>query len=166
VSDVIVEGSARSERALPTPAIDACDLQAAVPGLDPDAAARAVVLATLAVEAAIWPNELPAPPLPPPLQAVLLTVSARLAGSSGVAGTQIVSESIGAYSYRLSGPPTLDTALGLTDAELDALEPWMSHQRVYELSVVGAPLAWPVNWWQCDYDNLVAYVDEQIGGTS
>jgi hypothetical protein len=148
----------QSARGLPAPALDACDLQQLFPDLDPAAAARATLLATIAIEAALWPNPIP-DPIPPPVQAVLLTVAARLAGSSGLGSTQVVSESIGAYSYRLAGPPSIDTALGLSEAEAKALEPWAAKAGVYELHVGPAYYPWPVGWWQADYDNLVAFWD-------
>lgn len=141
-------------RALPPPAIDPDDLIALIPGLSPEDAERYCSLATLAVQAAIWPNELPPAPLPPPLYATVLTVAARLAGSAAPGVGQVVSESIGSYSYHLANPPTLDAALGLTDSELDALEPWMARKTLFQLDVAGSsPYGWPVDWWQRDYDN-------------
>jgi hypothetical protein len=144
--------------AVSAPALDPCELQQLFPNLAPEDAARAALLATLAVSAALWPNPIP-DPAPPPVQAALLTIAARLAGSSGLSSTQVVSESIGAYSYRLAGPPSIDSALALSDAERKLLAPWAGSQGVYELHVGGAAYPWPVGWWQADYDNLVAFWD-------
>jgi len=151
-----------SSRSLPAPAIDACELER-VMGVDAADAQRAVVLATLAVEAAIWPNELPDPPLPAPLQAVLLTIATRIAGSTVPGSSQVVSESIGAYSYRLAGPPSLDDALALSELERRALAPWMpaGKRSAYQLDTSYPMPAFPIDWWQRDYDNLVALADAQ-----
>lgn len=149
-----------SARALPAPAIDACDVERLFPELDPGDAERAVVLATLAVQAALWPNELPDAPLPAPLQAVMLTVAARIAASSSTGSQEVVSESIGAYSYRReTGAVATGGLLWLTEDELAALAPWSGHKAVYELDVAARALGWPVEWWQRDLDDVQAYWD-------
>ena len=150
---------AEQARALPPPALDSCDLVGLVPGLDPATAERAVALATLVVTAALYPNPIPSP-IPAPVAQVLLSVSLRVAGATTVGGGQVVSESIGGYSYRLASPPSLDAAFGLTDAERDALAPWAGSSGVYELTTGLGALGWPIDWWQRDYDNALAYFDE------
>src|SRR5262245_42147679 len=148
--------ASHSMRALPSPALDPCDVAALMPDVDSEDVERGVVLATLAVQAAIWPNELPPPPLPAPLAAVLLSISARLATSPTPGTPQVVSESLGSYSWRAANPPTLDAALALSDGELDALAPWMpaAKRGAYELTTLPAGPVWPVDWWQRDLDNV------------
>lgn len=165
-TDELVEGAA--PRALPPPAIDPEDLIALVPGTSPEDAARYCSLATLAVEAAIWPNTLP-DPLPPPLHAATLAIAGRFA-RSGTAGGQpaVVSESIGSYTYRLAEPLSADAALYLLDAELELLGPWLPEGKrsAFELHLGGAMVPWPVDWWQRNLDNREAAVDAALLGPS
>lgn len=140
--------------ALPASAIDSCELLELAPGLDPAEAERAAALATLAVTSYLHPNPIP-DPLPPPVAQVLLSVSLRIAGSTTVGAGQVVSESIGSYSYRLASPPSLDAALLLTDDEKAALAPWTADAGgVYELHVGRDPASWPLDWWQRNLDTL------------
>jgi hypothetical protein len=162
VSSATTQSGSAQPRALPPPALDVCELERLFPGLDAAEAQRAVLLGTLAVAAALWPNELPAPPLPVPVTAVLLSVSARImhAGTAGQA--EVVSESLGAYSYRRETSGTESGLLWLNDAELEALEPWRGGRKgAYELDVACSALGWPIDWWQRDYDDLSAYWDAQ-----
>jgi hypothetical protein len=144
-------------RALPPPLVDPSDVERLVPGISPDEAELYASLATLALQAAAWPRELPEP-LPLPVQLVGLSVAVRLARAGeagGGVGLPVVSESIGAYTYRLAEPDTLDAALALSEAELELLRPWLGHERVYDVSI--APwrrFGWPPDWWQRDLDRL------------
>jgi hypothetical protein len=142
-------------RALPSPAIPPEDVQAILPSLTLEQATLAAQLATVAVEAALWPAAIPQPP-PAPVYGVLLSVSVRF-GQAILQGATlpIVSESLGSYSYRLATPASLPSAFGLTDAELEALQPWSSH-GVYDVSIAGGAEPWPVDWWQRDVDNTEA----------
>jgi hypothetical protein len=129
-------------------------VQAILPGLTTEQATLAAQLATVAVEAAIWPNTIP-DPLPAPMYEVLLSASVRF-GQAILQGSAlpVVSESLGSYSYRLAAPATLTGAFGLTSSELVALGPWISRGTCYDVSVSGGAVAWPVDWWQRDYDNI------------
>jgi hypothetical protein len=142
-------------RALPAPAIDPADVQAVLPALTTEQATLAAQLATVAVEAALYPNTIPSP-TPQPVYAVLLQASVRF-GSAILQGSvlPVVSESLGSYSYRLATPATLASGFGLTAAELEALEPWTAGRSgAYDLSVAGTAPQWPVDWWQRNYDHL------------
>jgi hypothetical protein len=131
-------------------------VQAILPGLSPEQAQLAAQLATVAVEAAIWPSTIPSP-IPAPMYEVLLSASVRF-GQALLQGTTapVVSESLGSYSYRLATPATLTGAFGLTSSELAALGPWIPRGTCYDVSVSGGVVAWPVDWWQRDYDNIEA----------
>jgi hypothetical protein len=126
---------------------------AILPGLSPEQAQLAAQLATVAVEAAIWPLEIPEP-VPAPMYEVLLSASVRF-GQAILQGTSlpVVGESLGSYSYRLAQPATLTGAFGLTSSELDALAPW-TRSGAYDVPVGVGYQPWPVDWWQRDYDNL------------
>lgn len=165
---VVSEQAAVAPRALPDPAIPPEDLQAVMPGLSLEDATRYCSLATLAVSAAIWPKVIPNPPNPPaPMYAALLSVATRFAtvgeaSGDSVSGMPVVSESIGSYSYRLQSPPTLDSILALTDAERNLLAPWLA-PSAYMLDLAPNPwVGWPIDWWQRDYDNLVALADGAV----
>jgi hypothetical protein len=86
---------------------------------------------------------------------VLLSSSVRF-GQAILQGSTlpVLSESIGSYSYRLAAPATLGGAFGLTELELEQLTPWTGRGGVYDLDVSGGAVAWPVDWWQRNYDNL------------
>ena len=143
-------------QSLPDPVIDPADLEAIMPGLTPEEASLYCSLATLALEAVCWPMPIPAAPLPAPLELAGLSIATRLAAAGEAAGEggAVVSESIGSYTYRLATPLALDQALSLTDAERDLLRPWAGQTGVYDLSVLGPTLDWPLGWWQADYDRL------------
>jgi hypothetical protein len=122
-----------------------------VPGLDADQARQAAQLATLMLQAALYPRELP-DPLPVPLYAVALMAAGRLARAGDPAGS-VVSESLGAYSYRLNLPTPLDQALMFTDDELGLLRPWLGHASAYDVRTPTATaFPWPIDWWQRDLD--------------
>lgn len=146
-------------RALPVAAIDPDDVILLVPGTSPEDAERAAQLATLALQAVLWPNEIP-DPMPPPMYAVGLALAGRIVQAEGAAG-QIVSESIGSYTYRLATPEQGAAVFGFTEAELDVLRPWLGRSGAYQLDVGAAPTGWPLGWWQGDYDNWVAWLDAQ-----
>ena len=112
----------------------------------------AAQLATAAVQAAIWPHEIPSP-TPEPIYAVLLSASVRF-GTALMQGNAlpVVSESLGSYSYRLATPSTMAGAFGLTSSEVDALGPW-GPSSAYDFSVAGRGASWPVDWWQRNLDN-------------
>jgi hypothetical protein len=151
-------------RALPAPAIDPADVRAVLPALTLEQATLAAQLATVAVEAALYPNPIPSP-TPQPVYAVLLQASVRF-GSAILQGSvlPVVSESLGSYSYRLATPATLASGFGLTAAELEALEPWtVGRGGVYDLDVSGGAVAWPVDAWQRNYDNVLAAADAGRG---
>lgn len=143
-------------RSLPAPVIDPEDVRALVPGLSLEDATLYASLATLALEAALWPGSIPAAPLPSPLDLAGLSIATRLAsaGAASGSGATVVSESIGSYTYRLATPLPLDVALAFTDAERKLLAPWLGQTRVYDVSVSGATFGWPADWWQRDYDRL------------
>jgi hypothetical protein len=145
-------------RTLPAPAIDPADVLAVMPSLTIEQATLAAQLATVAVGAVLWPEPIPPTPTPEPVYAVLLSSAVRF-GTAIAQGTAlpVVSESIGSYSYRVAQPATLPTAFGLTAGELEALEPWTSHDTAYDVSTAGAlgsPLVVPVDWWQRNLDNV------------
>lgn len=133
--------------------------------LPPEEVDELVALARLVLNAALFPNELPADPLPAPLELALALVANRiwkLAETEGKGALPVISESLGSYSYRLATPDSPDSLLG--DRVLDLIRPWMPSggQGVYELHVGGArPTSWPVDWWQRDYDNWLAWWDSR-----
>jgi hypothetical protein len=151
------KGGSVSTRALPPAAIDPGDVIALVPGTSPEDAVRCASLATLAVSAAIYPNELPPAPLPAPLHAATLAIAGRFA-SSGAGGSPVVSESLGSYTWRRATPALADL-LELSGGELKALAPWSGKATVYDVSIAGAPSTWPYDWFQRDLDNVLAASD-------
>jgi hypothetical protein len=150
------KGGVVTTTALPAPAIDPADVIALVPGTSPEDAARYASLATLAVQAAIWPNELPPAPMPAPLYAVTLMIAGRFARSGG-GGAAVVSESIGGYTYRLATPT--EGGLALLADELDALGPW-APSGAYDVSTYPSSAPLPYDYFQRDLDNELARQDE------
>lgn len=149
--------AAVAPRSLPAPVIDPADVQAIVPSLTTEEATLYASLATLVLEAVMWPNAVPTP-LPPPVNAAGLSIAVRLAnageaGGEGGAGP-VVSESIGGYTYRLAAPETFAQAFALTDGERELLEPWLGSSEAFDVSTLGTVYAWPADWWQRDYDRL------------
>jgi hypothetical protein len=145
--------AAAGPRTLPPPLIDPDDLEALLPWLTPEDAVLYASLATLALEAALWPTPVPEP-LPPPVQAAGLAIGVRLARageSSSSSSGPVVSESIGAYTYRLASPASLEAAFALTEAERKLLHPWLP-SGVYELDLVAGAYPWPADWWQRNLD--------------
>jgi hypothetical protein len=146
-----------SPRTLPEPVIDPADLQAILPSLTPEEAALYASLATLVLEAVMWPSAVPSP-LPPPVNAAGLSIAVRLAqageaGGEGGAGP-VVSETIGGYTYRLATPDSLASGFALTNAERALLGPWLGQDEAFDFSTLGGSYVWPADWWQRDYDRL------------
>ena len=145
-------------RTLPAPVIDPADVQAVVPSLTPDEAQLYASLATLALQAAFWPNPIPPEPQPAPIEAAGLSIAVRLATAGEAAGGDaagpVVSESIGGYTYRLATPAALDQAMQLSDAEYKLLRPWLGQGTAYDIGVGYGPPAWPADWWQRDLDRI------------
>ena len=163
MSEQLVEherGVTLAPRSLPVSLVDPADVIALVPGTSPEDAERYGQIATMSVTAAIWPCDMPAAPLPAPLYATLLAISARLAASGGQIGGTVQSESLGSYSYSKRAAETV--RFGLTQDELDAIEPWSCQKSVLTLDVGAAFPTWPVDWWQRDYDNAIAYADDVV----
>ena len=129
--------------------------------LPPEQVADLVGLARLTLNAALWPCTLPADPLPPPLELALAIVTNRIyvAGDGG-GSPQVVSESIGAYSYRLAAPDTVDQAALVGGSVADLIRPWKCQPGVYDLSLRGGSV-WPSDWWQRDLDNPLKAWDEK-----
>jgi len=152
-----VASDAAEVRSLPPPVLDPEDLLAILPSLTPEEAALYASLATLVLQSVIWPNSIP-DPLPPPVQTAGLSIAVRLARAGEAAGNElgsVVSESIGAYTYRLASPATFDSALSLTDAERTLLRPWLGQTSAYDVrTALPTEYAWPPGWWQSDYDVL------------
>lgn len=152
-----------SSTPLPDPIIDPDWIVAAVPGTTPEQALTCAQLATVAIESALWPATVP-DPVPPPITAAALSIGTRLAlaGAGGAEPTagRVISESLGAYSYRLAQPPGIDAGWVLTDAERELLEPWLGTGGVYELHTGAGADALPWWWFQHDLDNQLAAYDE------
>jgi hypothetical protein len=131
-------------------------------GLDAEEAARVAQLVQITIEAYLWPATIP-DPVPPPIHAVGLALSARFAGATLTKAGQVQSESVGSYSYRLFSPLTFDNVVMLLGDLAGALDPWAPrHQEAYTLNTAPpiAPAGWPIGWWQADLDNLVKTADE------
>jgi hypothetical protein len=124
-------------------------------GLEADEAVRVSALVQLTITAYIWPNTVP-DPVPPPMHAVGLALSARFAGAELTKAGSIVGETVGSYSYRLASPLTFDNVVTVLGDLADALAPWAPrHTGVYTLDVSPSELgAWPVDWWQRDLDRI------------
>jgi hypothetical protein len=148
-----------TQTSLPAPAIPPEDVQAVLPALTLEQATLAAQLATVAVEAALYPNPIPSP-TPEPVYAVLLRSSVRfgLAIQQGTA-LPVVGESLGSYSYRLAQPASL-TGLGLTEEELDLLGPWAPGRATAFELVLGGSTVWPLDWWQANVDNPLKAADQ------
>ena len=146
--------------ALPPPAIPPEDVNAIMPDLSPEQAALAAQLATVAVEAALYPNPIP-DPIPAPVYSVLIQASVRF-GTAIAQGTAlpIISQSLGSYSERLAAPVTLPGAFGLTEEQLEQLLPWSGGGHAFELHLRQS-YAWPADYWQRDYDRLDAPPEEE-----
>lgn len=151
------EGGSVSTRALPPPAIDPGAVISLVPGTSPEDAARCASLATLAVQAALHPNELPPAPMPAPLYAATLAIAGRFV-TSGAGGSPVVSESLGSYTWRRATPALADL-LELSGGELKALAPWSGKSSVYDVSIAGGGGTFPYDWFQRDLDNVLAAAD-------
>lgn len=143
------------------PIIDPGDVQAVLPGLDDEQAQRAALLASLAVATYLDPCPVP-DPLPLKVYSATLVLAVRAAGATASAGeASVVSESIGSYSYHLSQPLSAESALAVPADVARLLDPYScGGGSVFDVSVLGANYGWPVDWWQRDYDNLVAARDE------
>jgi hypothetical protein len=136
-------------RTLPDPILDPTDVIALVPGTSIEDATRCAQLATLALEAVLYPDAIPAPPIPPPMYAVTLALAGRLVNAD-----KPVSESLGAYSYR-DPAPVAPTALGWTEQELVVLEPWLPIGGVVN-AYVGPepPQPLPADAWQRNLEEV------------
>jgi hypothetical protein len=108
----------------------------------------------LIVETVLWPASVP-DPVPPPITMAAFSIGCRLAvagaGGEQAAGERVISESLGAYSYRLANVATIDGAFALTDYERRLLGPWLTTGKAYELDTGGA-IAMPWWWFQYDLD--------------
>jgi hypothetical protein len=131
--------------------------------LTPEELAELLADATLVLAAVLWPCELPDEPYPPPIEVAIGVVASRLYayGKTGE-GQTVVSESLGSYSYRLSEAMTAEGAALVPTSVLKLIEPWNCRKSVYEISIAGGPLGWPVDWWQRNLDNVVKARDEAL----
>jgi hypothetical protein len=125
-------------------------------------------VATLTVQAAIYPSQVP-DPVPLPISAAALSIGCRLAiagvgGDDPLAG-RLVQEVIGNYSYRLADPTGFETAFALTPAEEKLLEPYLHGGSVYDVATYPPLTQWPVNWWQSNYDDPWLWLDAAQAGT-
>jgi hypothetical protein len=130
--------------------------------LPPEQSAELVALARLVLNAALYPATLPADPLPAPLELALAIVTRRLYNlAPGSSTGQVVSESIGSYSYSLASPESLDTAALIEGPVSGLIAPWRGQTGVYEIDLKTSvsKLGWPIDWWQRDLDNVVAAID-------
>jgi hypothetical protein len=152
---------AASVKSLPDPLIDPADVMAASPGLSEEDATRGAQLATLAVTAYLYPTPVP-DPLSPPVYLALLELSVAI-GNAPEGGSPIVSESLGAYSYRKADPATVDELMGLSEQLRRLLEPWARKSCGTTRIWPGEPAVdWPVDWWQRDLDNREAAADAEL----
>jgi len=123
-------------------------------GLEADEATRIAELVQITIEAYCWPNVV-ADPIPPPMHMVGLALAAKFSGAELSKAGSILGETIGSYSYRLASPLTFDSILVVLGELADELSLWAPrHRRTGTLETVGPGLAWPVDWWQRDLDNL------------
>lgn len=142
---------------LPDSVVDPDWIAQAVPGTTPEQALFCGQLATLVITSATWPNTIPDPaPLPITMAALSIGCRLAMAGAGGDEATsgRVVSESLGAYSYRLANTPGVDTGWSLTSAERELLEPWLSASKVYELDTGATRLVLPWWWFQHDLDRV------------
>jgi hypothetical protein len=129
-------------------------------GLSAEEADRVSKLVQVTIEAYIWPTLVP-DPVPPPMHVVGLALAARFAGAQVTTTGAITSETIGAYSYRLAQPLTFDDVVLLIGDLADALNPWSPrHATAFDVSIAGAPPAWPADYWQRNFDNVLKAIDE------
>jgi hypothetical protein len=144
-------------RSLPDSILDPSDVQAAVPDLTDDDARRCSELATLALEAFVWPADRPEP-VPPPMYLATLRMAIRLAVSGSTpGGGQVVSESIGTYTYRLRAPTESDVALEFNGSELALLRrAGFGPSNIGQMDIGGDGGYRPFDWWQRDYDDELA----------
>jgi hypothetical protein len=141
----------REPRLLPDPAIDPEDVLALAPGASEEQALAAARLATLMLQAAIYPRELP-DPLPPNLYMAALMAAGRLARAGDPTG-EVVSESLGSYSYRVQAPMPPEQALAFTEYELALIgQTWLDTGPGTTRTPTVMPFAWPIDWWQRDFD--------------
>jgi len=125
--------------------------------LDAAEAGRVSELVQITIEAYCWPNVI-GDPVPPPVHLVGLSLAARFAGAQLSKAGSIAGESIGAYSYRLATPLTLDDVLTLLGELAEELNFWAPrHSTAYTLTTWPGPsIPWPADWWQRDLDRLWA----------
>ena len=118
-------------------------------GCTDEQAERAVTVGSAMIDAYCT---VPIPePTPPPVQQACLSLAVGLVTASP--GGAVISETVGAYSYRLAAPKSLSLALVIDDVVAGLLRPW--RPRVYDVrtpSQTGA--SWPVDWWQRNLDEV------------
>lgn len=132
------------------------DLLELDPTLTADRAATVLKLARRAVvaycdadvfeELDAWPDR---------VELVVLRHALRIAGAKVDTAGQVVSESLGSYTYRLARPLALADALELGSDLQRELAPWATGRaKVYDIAV-GADTrrGWPVDWWQRNADH-------------
>jgi len=78
---------------------------------------------------------------------------------TGTTGGDVISETIGGYSYRLANPQALTNTLMLrrgSGPAAELLDAWLCAD-VYQLDTNPNKTShaglWPIDWWQRDYDN-------------
>jgi hypothetical protein len=147
-------------RALPDPLVDPADVALLAPEATAEQCEQAAQLATLMLQAALYPGE-PPDPLPPPMYQATLMAAGRLARAGDPSG-QVVSESLGAYSYRLQLPMPADQALAFTDYELGLLEPWLARTTAYDVRTPTAMPDWPYDWFQRNLDNVLKAAEQAL----
>ena len=137
-------------------ALTAGDLLELDPNLDAARAAAALRMARRAVAAFLAPVAMPADPLDPRIELVLLRHALTIAASKPDAGGEVVSESLGSYTYRLARSRATADALELAPTLQRELLPWAPHRaRAYSASIgLDTRPERPVDWWARDWDNL------------
>lgn len=115
------------------------ELVVLAPELDLSGANRLLRIAARAIRAYIWPLELP-DPVPPPLEQLVLKLALRVGRATPNTSGAVVSESLGAYTYRLDRPLAMDAGLEIPDDLRKELAPWAprGRQGVYDVDTSGS----------------------------
>jgi len=122
-------------------------------GVDNATALMLLDTACWIIDSYVSPGTIPSPvPMRVDTAATLLAVRLNTAGT----GPQVVSESMGSYSYRLAVSAAADELAATFPADLAGmLAPWapLGAGTTGTLNTGPPGGAWPVDWWQRNYDD-------------
>ena len=140
---------------VPTPPYGDATRVEALAGVDHDTALSLLDTACWIIDTYVWPGTIPEPvPMPVDTAATLLAVRLNYATPGGA---QVVSESMGSYSYRVALSEAAHDLAARLPADLAAmLDPYAPrHGTTGSITTpaAGSESAMPVDWWQRDLEH-------------